>query len=306
MTASTIVFANTLAQSQANRLDGEKIRRIAEAATVEDALKMLSDYGFTSALGGSIDGFVVTETDKLIEFLRDTSPSEKVFDALTAPFWYNNVKLAYKSRFVAMPENSYYQVGGEPDRIARGDYSDCDKYLTAALCGLDEANERNPRVIDLELTRAMYKFVLSVGVHEIKNYFKREIDMKNILSAARMKRLGINRDEFLNGGNIKHDTLVDAINAGSFSGSFIGTPYEEMTEKLEENGFTEFFGFENDMNELLFDMTDSLCQDMSSYEPYLNYYTRALVELKTIKTALVCIKTSSRDVFYKRMPKMFR
>ncbi len=305
MTASTVIFANTLATQYASRMDGERLRRIVDAPTVEAALKMLGDYGYTYAQGGDIDGFIVTETDKLIEFINDTAPDESVRDALTAVFYYNNVKLAYKSRFTEVPADSYYQVGGEPQKIAIGDYSDCDKYLEAALSALDEAGERDPREIDLAITRAMYKSVLSCGVRVIKKYFRAEIDMKNILTAARMRRLDIDRDEFLDGGTLKRSELKESVTAKNFYGCFLGAPYEDMAAALEESGFKALQKFESRADDYLFFMTDAICAKMSTYEPYLNYYTRARIELKAIKTALVCVKTNARDVFYTRVPEMY-
>ncbi|MCH5163257.1 MAG: V-type ATPase subunit [Clostridiales bacterium] len=305
MTASTMIFANTLAMQYASRLDGEKLRRVAEAPSVADAMKMLGDYGYVCAGDVSIDSFVVAETDRLIAFIDEVSPSDKVREALTAPFWYNNVKLAYKSRFIQVPNDGYYQVGGEPDKIARGDYSDCDRYLEEALEELDENKEREPREIDLAITRAMYKLILSCGVRVIKKYFKKEIDLKNILSAARLRRMGQNRDEFIDGGTLKKETLMESLTVKNFGGCFLGTEYEDIAEDMEADEFRSLAKYESDADDHLFFLTDSLCAKMSTYEPFLNYYTRARVELKAMKTALVCVKTDARDVFFSRMPKIY-
>ena len=50
-------------------------------------------------------------------------------------------------------------------------------------------------------------------------------------------------------------------------------------------------------------------REVASYvsdTPVLNYYTETLIELKTVKTALVCVKTDSRDMFYKRIPEIYK
>ncbi len=305
MTASTVIYANTLAMQYAARMDGERLRRIVEAPDVEAALKMLGDYGYSYAPGGSIDGFIVTETDRLIDFICETSPSERVRDALVAPFLYNNVKLAYKSRYIDVPKDAYYQVGGEPEKIACGDYSDCDVYLEEALTELDETGEKEPSKIDLAITRAMYRFMLSCGNRAIKKYFRTEIDFKNILTAARLRRLNLTRDEFIDGGTLKKDDLMESLTVKNFFGCFMGTAFEDVAEEMEADGFGSLRKFESEADDFLFYLTDSLCAKMSTYEPFLNYYTRARAELKAIKTALVCVKTNARDVFYARMPKIY-
>ncbi len=306
MTAATLIYANTLAMQYSSRLDGERLRRVAEAGTLDDAMKMLGDYGYSYARSGlSIDNFIVAETDALIDFIKDVSPVEKITDALIAPFWYNNVKLAYKSRFAQVPTDVYYRAGGEPDKIARGDYSDCDGYLEDALCELDERGERQPREIDLAITRAMYKLMLSCGSRVIKKYFRTEIDLKNILTAARLRRLGAVRDEFIDGGTLKKDDLMESLTVKNFCGCFFNTPYADAAEQVEADGFKSLAKFESDADDFLFYLTDTLCAKMSTFEPFLNYYTRARVELKAIKTALVCVKTDARDVFFERMPKIY-
>lgn len=287
------------------RLDAERLRRIVDAPTVDAALKMLGDYGYTYTAGSTVDGFIVGETNRFIAFIADTVANGSAADALIAPFWYNNVKLAYKSRFIEVPSDAYYETEKDAQKIADGDYDDADKYLQRALTELDEAGENKPQNIDLAITRAMNKYVLSCGVHSVKKYFRAEIDLKNILTAARLRRLGIKRAEFIDGGKISSEALEAAVGAECFSDCFAGTPYEGAAVRIEENGFSSLGAFERDADDYLFFMTDSPCAKMSSFEPFLNYYTLQRIELKTIKTALVCIKTDTRDTFFERMPKLY-
>ena len=297
--AATKVYANMLAVLDSSRLDGERLRRVAESETVADALKMLGDYGFPVCT--DIDGFAVAAANELIEFVSEYAASKSVKDALLAPFWYNNVKLAYKSRYADVPRDGYYALEHEAEKIARGDYEDCDKYLLEALTSLDEADERDPQRIDLAITRAMYEFCLKCPVKRVRDYFGAEADMKNILTAARKRRLGLGGDEFVNGGKIKLEKLENAISSENFAECFVGTPYAEMAEAAEERGFSELWRFERDSDDYLLLLTDAAVADMSSYEPFLHHYTKTRVELKAVKTALVCIKTNARDEFYRRV-----
>ena len=152
------------------------------------------------------------------------------------------------------------------------------------------------------------KNIQIVGKYTLSNakkYFKKEIDLKNILSAARLRRMGQNRDEFIGGGTLKKDTLMESLTVKNFGGCFLGTEYEDIAEDMEADEFRSLAKYESDADDHLFFLTDSLCAKMSTYEPFLNYYTRARVELKAMKTALVCVKTDARDVFFSRMPKIY-
>lgn len=305
MIGSTKIYANTLAQAMSARLDGARLRRLIEANTLADAFKMLGDYGFSYDAGMTVDSFIIAETNRLIAFVEDAAAGKKAADALTARFWYNNVKLAYKSRFTDVPDDGYYKVG-DYAAIAHGDYSDVSKILTAALEELDEKHERSPQAIDLGLTRAMYGEVLACGIPSVRKYFKTEIDLKNILAAARMRRLGVRRDEFVSGGYVSVAQIEEAMNADGFVDVLQNTKYAELVERLDDDRFAELWSFELASDDYLFCLTDSSVAKMTSYEPFLNYYTQALIELKTLKTALVCIKTDSRDMFYSRIPELYK
>lgn len=304
---TTKVYANVLAMQNGKRLNTEKLRRIVEAKTVADAFKMLGEMGYAYTDVGSVDAFIVGETDKLIEFIEDNAPNAKLEKALTARFVYNNAKLAYKSRFISVPSDGYYATSLDCAKIAAGDYSETDKYMRAALEGLDALGESKPQAIDLALTRAVYESALACGISTVKKYFRAEIDMKNILSAARMKRLGISGgDEFLDGGKIRKETLEECVAADGFAEFFERTPYAEFAENIEQNELKDLWKAERDADDHLFYMTDSDVAKLSSYEPFLNYFIETLIELKTVKTALVCVKTDSRDGFYARIPQIYR
>lgn len=305
MAKTTRIFANTLSDVMGKRLDYEKLVRLLDAPDVAAAQKMLGDYGFFYTQGASIDGFIVGETEKFIEFIYDTA-SDAVAEALCARFWYNNVKLAYKSRYVQVDEDSFYRLPRDCSGIAHGDYSDAENVLADALYALDASGEKRAEKIDLVLTRAMYNRVLRLTSGRVRRYFQAEIDLKNILSAARMRRLNIIRDEFISGGTIKCEVAEESIKAKDFALCFIGTDYEDAAERLSAAGFSALGAYERDADDYLFSMTDALCKKMTTYEPFLNYYTQTLIELKTVKTALVCIKTGARDEFFERMPGIYK
>lgn len=298
MTNTTTVYANMLAKFEADRLDDERLRRTVEAGSVSEALKMLGDYGYPVS-DGTVDGFIVAATNELIAFVLENAASESVKNALLAPFVYNNVKLAYKSRFVQTP-NAYYDCGTDNEAIARGVYDELEKSLAETLETLDESNERAPQNIDLALTRAMYKYVLKCNVKGVRDMFAAEIDFKNILTAARMIRLGISGDEFLDGGKIKKSAFEN-MTADEFAERFEKTPYAETAARIAENGFSELWRAERDADEFLLLMTEPLCEKIGAYEPFLHYYIKTRAELKKIKTALVCVKTNARAEFYKRV-----
>lgn len=288
------------------RLDAERLRRIVESRTVADAFKALGDYGYVYSEGQTVDGFIVGETNRLIEFIAENSPSESFKNALTARFKYNNAKLAYKSRFGPVPDDGYYSVDFDAQKIAEGDYSDADKYMEQALYTLDENKSSHPQEIDLALTRAMYAYILSCGGPPVKNYFRAEIDMKNILTAARMKKLNLAGDQFISGGKVSIERLNEALEGDDFASCFEGTKFEELSERIAQNELKDLWQAELMSDDYLYYLTYKDVTSYTSLTPLLNYYTETLIELKTLKTALVCVKTDSRDLFFKRLPEIYK
>ncbi|MBD5132758.1 MAG: V-type ATPase subunit [Clostridiales bacterium] len=306
MSTSTKVYANMLASESGKRLDAERLRRVIDAKSLADAFKMLSDYGFNYVEGCTVDGFVVDQTNALIAFIADAAAGDKLKNALLARFTYNNAKLAYKSRFTETPADGYYTIPDfAADKIAKGEYDDLDKFMRECLEKLDEDGESKPQKIDIALTRAMYKYVLSNGIPLVKKYFKAEIDMKNILSAARMKRLGMDADEFVDGGSVSRERLTEAVGADDFAECFEHTPFEEYATRIAADEFKNLWKAERDADDYLYYLTAKQVENYTSYEPFINYYTDALIELKTVKMALVCVKTGVKDGFYNRLSDIY-
>lgn len=294
-----------LADQAAKRMDIERLRRLAEARDLSDAYKMLGDYGYTYAEGATIDGFIVAQTNELIDFITENAPSDALKNALLARFVYNNVKLAYKSRVREMPSDGYYAVGFDSTKIADGDYSEADKFMTAALENLDDQKQTQPVAIDLALTRAMYQCVLSCGIPIVKRYFRAEIDTKNILSAARMRRLKMSGDEFISGGRVSIERLTESLTSDSFADCFEGTAYYGYAQAIADGDFAELWQAERDADGLLYGLTSRDVTEYASLLPFLKYYHQTLIELKTVKTVLVAVKTGTRDTFYKRIPLIY-
>lgn len=296
----TTVYANMLFACESGRMTPERLRRLLDCKNIAEAFKMLGDYGYVYTRGDGVDGFIVGETNAFIDFLSEYVPNKKVLNSMLCRFKYNNCKLAYKSRFADVGDG-YYHLDLDVSAIKEGDYDGLPGYMQAALTELDTAKESSPQKIDIALTRAMYREALACKVPCIKKYFTVEIDMKNILTAARLRRLGLgSSDEFIDGGKVSADTLTEAIK-GDFASCFEHTDYADYAQAIADNDFAELWRAERDADEYLLLLTDSEVRSYTSSKPMLNFYTERLIELKTVKTALVCIKTNSRDMFFNRV-----
>lgn len=303
---TTRVYANALAAlNSANFLDEEKIRRLTDAATVSDCVKMLIDYGYGEPGVSDPDALIIGETNKLIEFVNENSPDQRAAYALNARFLYNNIKLFYKSRFARVDTSAVYATE-DVSAVAAKDYSALSSFAANALEKLDEG-EPSAEEIDLELTRAMYDDILSNAKSGLlKKYFRAEIDLKNISAAARARVLGVKyAGKFIEGGFVSVDELENSIDAKNFDACFYGTPYDDIAEKLAASDFKDFTDLERASDEYLFYLTDSLLISVTGDKPFLNYYTARLAELKTIKVVTVAVKTGRKSEVAPRIRRIY-
>lgn len=301
--ATTNVYANALAlQNGARVLDSEKIRRLADATSSQELLKMLFDYGYGDATQKNVDELINFETAALLRFVQDDCQSESSAYCLCARFTYNNYKAAYKSRLTGREFfNVYYPIETDLiEKVRRKDYGDLPSVAAQALTELDEVNA-DAAMIDRKLTAAMYEDIFStVKDRLLKKYFMLEVDLNNVAAAYRARRLKIENfaDEFVRGGKIPLTDCEHAVTGKYFESAFYGTYVADAAELLVKENFA---AYECEKDDYLFLMTDSLLFDMTSFKPFLNYYTTELIELKTIKTIACCVDGGNRDEVFKRL-----
>lgn len=310
------IFSNTLAiYSEGKIMDSEKLRRLSEAETYSDAIKMLADYGLGDALlsgkNPDFDGVITAETDKLIRFVEEDGPGESVNNCLLSRFLFNNIKVLYKNKLSpAVLDGALYNIMPQLGAmIDAGDYSDLPEETAELLKTLDsEYNDRapNPREIDIALTRQMYAYSLAEAkksrAKTLLLLVKREIDLKNLSSMMRCRTLKYGA-EFLEsmlieGGTISFEDILSylTLDENALKNALLDTPYGEMSA-FSEGGE----GLEGESDEYLIGFLTPLVDNMSSLTPFLRYFLTQLRSLRDIKTVLVCIKNGVRGEIKTRL-----
>lgn len=309
---ATKVYTNALATLYGGRcLDKEKIRRLLESPSVSDYIKMLIDYGYGEASLTSVDDIVAYESQKLIEFIESDCYNDNIAKALTARYYYNDIKLAYKSRFTDVSSVRRAKLAEDVfEDVARGDYSYCSAYAVNALTQLDSIESPSPSAIDIALSVAMYNEIFALTKRGLVNkYFRVEADIKNILTVARCKKLGYSEveleAELMPCGFLKRSDLIYSLNAKSFSASLYGTDYMDMAEQLENSDFKDVERYETDADDYLYSLSSGLLLSMTSDKPLLNYYTSMLIELKTLKIIAVAVKLGDETLLNSRLRQMY-
>jgi len=125
-----------------------------------------------------------------------------------------------------------------------------------------------------------------IGVSSLIRYCKRQIDITNILTAYRAKKLGYNREETLSelfeGGEIDFEsiTLINDLKE---------TIYDEAVTALEAGDLQSFRRLTED---LLLETLKKDSNNFMSYGPFIKYIFTQMEEYRTVRYILVCIKNN--------------
>lgn len=219
-------------------IGSDRIKRILETQTLEDAYAALAEYGVrlvTDAENGS-----VRREETLLNLLRDAygrvyelAPDSKALQLWLYPYDCNNLKAAIKCAARGIdPDSMYFDFGSVPaerftEAVRAGQF---DFLPTSMQKAASEAIEsftktRNPQVVDLILDRACYADMLCAAQTAENDYVLRlvraKIDLTNLNIAIRILRMNsgeagkaLLRDALLFGGEIDVEKLVSLFEKG--------------------------------------------------------------------------------------------
>ena len=309
------IYANTLASyNEKYLLDEEKLRRLMDSK-YSDALKILQDFSWGESLTGEItaDSILSAETAKLIEFVQSSSPTEKITDVLLAEFLFNNAKAVFKGKVSGIDVTEALYAGFEyvSDAIESDELAELPDELADCISNLNELGETRtltPREIDMEIMRARYAYELrrAKGDSRLTKYVKTDIDLKNLMTLFRCRLLSLDKSVMnsmlIKGGSLKSYDLGKALEGSQevYNLFFARTVYDEIFDKVGD-GEQAIAEIEAGIDNYLYSLTLAGRDNFMSDNPFIGYFHRRLLELKTVKTVLVCIKNNAVDEIRKRL-----
>lgn len=314
----TKIYANAVAKYMSSKLLGEeKLNRLIDA-DFSDAVRMLVDYGYG---GGNIDSdsydidkFITAQQKILIEFVESDCASEELKNCLLNRFLYMDAKVLFKARFVSSDLSQALYLSSEMMKTAfsSGDYSALPNFMADAAALLTEKSQMSSlsaKEIDVAFTKAMHMDNLQNAKasksKSLITYCKAQIDITNIVSSYRAKQLGFSveqlQKELYEGGAVSQEDILSILTGDNATiiGNFYQTLYADIIFKLVEGD--DVAEFLRDADEILYDILKGKGEDITSFSPFINYFLAQLLEFKTIKLILVCIKNNMRKEIKSRI-----
>lgn len=304
-----LIFANACAKAkELNLFTEERLHRMIEASSFDDAVRILFEVNYAGGMiveSKDYEKLLIEEERLVNEFVRGVIPEKAGFECFFLKNDYHNFKTLLKVKFGKLSE--YEQMllpdGTIPLAVLKEKLNanklDFNIYMAKAYQIISTAFETgtgSPRVIDVEVDKAMYRDIknrLSKNCDKyIKEYFITLIDTTNILSFLRVIRLKESfkffADNFIDGGEYSIKFFEECtLDYNKIIAAVSGTKYKAFAVKLENGDLPTF---ETARDNFLLSIFSTSKTDMFSVAPIVGYYLAKQNEIKVLRLVLICKK----------------
>lgn len=219
MPQASVVFASArVSVLAAKLLTKERVGRMLDAKTPEEAVKALAEFGY----GGSREMQTPADYQVLIDeevqcahkLLHEITPDQPATDLFLLQYDYHNLKALVKARLQGK-NDAPVQPGGSMDveflqsKVRERDYRSLPKEMQKALAEVDmlSGGRATPQVIDTIVDAAMYTDILQRledsdlrgqrrKTPELETYFRARIDLTNIGTLLRARKANLPKEIF--------------------------------------------------------------------------------------------------------------
>ncbi len=219
-------------------LSRERMERMLDARTDEEAFKVLAECGYSEPASMSQEGLeAVLRAERLRVFdeFSKLAPHPAVIDVFRIKYDYHNIKTLIKGKDPKSPlliDSGRIIVENLAGDWNSGDFRDLPPVFAEALADAQRtlAETNDPQLSDLILDKAYFSELLSAANSAdsdfLKGYVRLLIDSSNLRTVVRISRMKKSADflqkALVPGGNVPDEAIFSAFVSGS------------LPEKLEE------------------------------------------------------------------------
>lgn len=194
-----------------------QLDRLMSAHTYQDATRVLADIGFAAADSVDFQSAADQHVLKACTLIRAITPDPLITDCFLLRYDVHNLKVLFKSRYLAQKPQFLSACGTIPVEKLRHcvtdhTYAPLPKELKQAMEGLEKTSavQFDPMRIDTNLDQAMYRQIFenlkgNPRASVAQRYFQAKVDLQNMIMLLRLKAMGKDAAFFENialpGGN---------------------------------------------------------------------------------------------------------
>lgn len=243
---SNAVYAAARARSQEVYLIGEeRLNRLVESATVNDAIKILSEIGFGKgvfdAAGANYESLIYAEKNALYDFIRETCAYPEITRYLLAKSDYKNAEAFVKCKYLKLEADKLTEVSGLilketlKEKILKDDYDELPQPMKEALLFSDEAFVSSAATgagISSAFEKAYFEDICGVAKKNkyLLELYKVKADAANAGIALRTRNYAYAKNQFVKTGRLKEEDLK----------SLCEEPYDALLNKYGRGDDNDF------------------------------------------------------------------
>ena len=234
-------------------LNAERAERMLDAASFEEAAKLLTDCGYpdlSQADAGEIEAALSERRCQILDELEQLSPERAIPDLFRIKYDTHNAKVLLKAEATGAEAGPLFSRSGRiaPEKLQEsyqeGRFGELPEIFGRAL---EEARNvlartANPQLSDFVLDRAMFEEMLAaagtVGNPFLTGYVRLLIDSTNLKSLVRTARMHKDadflRDVLIPGGGVDADRLSAAGDGEGLAALFTHSPLEQAAARGAE------------------------------------------------------------------------
>ncbi len=244
-------------------LNAERAGRMLDAASFEEAAKLLTDCGYpdlSQADAGEIEKVLCQRRCQLLDELENLCPEKAIVDFFRIKYDIHNAKVLLKSEAMGTDADALYSRAGRfsPEKLREIWHEERLGELPKSFGeAMEEARNTlvrtaNPQLADFVLDRAMFREMQEAAAEAdcpfLAGYTRVLIDSGNLKSLVRTARMQKDedflREVLLPGGNVDADRLLTAGDGDGFAALFTHTPLEQAAalgaDALDGGSMTAF------------------------------------------------------------------
>lgn len=316
MTEAGLLYSNARIKSMENSLVSPlQMGRLLDCETFSDAVKMLSEFGYTGGTaaddGVSYENLLDAERAAATDFFKENVFKKSGLETMLLPADWHNLKSALKAKYGKVKDLSLlvYQ-GGNVDletieKAANGDEEAASGLTTemnetiAATRAEFAENPPSGRFIDVVADKAMYREIFAILKKSsspcLVKYFALQVDLLNLKNFYRSKRLRLGKEEFregfISGGKLKETLFSEGYETPDedFAKQIekVAPEFLKITKVLSEGKIAEAEAMADNMQLKIFKDDRN---DMFSVAPIAGFYLAKLTEIKSVKLILAAKK----------------
>lgn len=191
-------------------LDQSHFERMINSSNTDEALKVLSETVYSAALAELEDAYnfediLGDELSYTFNTVLNISPVPELIGMLALRYDVHNLKVLFKAKFLGVKSDLLIPVGSmELSKLEHAVSEDNYLFLPGKLRrAANNINEdfmlnRDPQIIDLILDQVLFEQLMDSArgydSRFLEGLFVRQIDLTNLKTLIRIKRMGLNRD----------------------------------------------------------------------------------------------------------------